>query len=175
MASVKKVLEVLYRMKEGEPCKTKDWDTRVVPQTVRRILKKHELENKWDKKSFMNHDLALADRFFEAGLELAEVIGIHCTDLETVVHFSRNEILRNLKDSKEELFLGTGADRVVLRARRVEDKTKPLYCAPLAIQIDEEIYLPLTEGIVSSRSVDILQGPSIEYHLRESGVYRNAF
>lgn len=40
MASVKKAVEMLQRIKDGESCTTKkDWDNKIVPQTLRAILK----------------------------------------------------------------------------------------------------------------------------------------
>lgn len=76
MASVQYLTEMLARIKDGEPCTTKEWDSRRVPMTVMQILKKHDLTKKFNPDVPVNQDLALADRFFEAGLELAEVIGI---------------------------------------------------------------------------------------------------
>ena len=40
MASVKKVTEMLYRIKEGETVTTRDWDNKIGPGTVKKILKK---------------------------------------------------------------------------------------------------------------------------------------
>ena len=162
MASVKYLTEMLARIKEGEPCSTKEWDSIRVPTTVMRILKKHELMKKFNPAVPVNQDLKLADRFFEAGLELAEEIGIQCTDTETVVHFSRKELLDALKAAPSQITLGSGPDRVTMYARHPEDPTKPTYCVSLAIQIDEEIYLDLVSGLIRYRGVDFLIGPSID-------------
>lgn len=162
MASIKKIVQMMERVKNGPPCKTEDWDYKIIPKTVREILKKYDLIGTYNPETPVNQDMELADRFFEAGLELAERIGLHCTDTQTQILFSKDELLRALKEAPEELVLGTGTDQVILRARGVEDKTPPLYCAALSIQIDEEIYLPLVEGLVSSRSIDMLQGPSLD-------------
>ena len=81
MASVKKVTEMLHRIKEGESVGTREWDNKIVPQTVRKILKKYDLLKTYNPDVPVNQDLELADRYFQAGLELAETIGIHCTCL----------------------------------------------------------------------------------------------
>ncbi|MEL7610187.1 MAG: monomethylamine:corrinoid methyltransferase [Bacillota bacterium] len=162
MASVKKIVETLSRIREGESCTAKDWDNKVLPHTIRGLLKKYELGKTYNPAVCVNQDMELADRFFQAGLELAEVLGVFCTDTETILRFSKGELLQALKEAPEELELGFGIDRVLLKARRPEDTTKPLYCASLSIQIDEEIYVPLVEGLIASKSIDILQGPSID-------------
>ncbi len=162
MGSVKNSVEMLARIKEGESCAAKDWDNRMVPRTVREVLKKYGIEKTYNPDVPVNQDGALADRFFEAGLELAEVLGVYCTDTSTILRFSKRELLEALKNAPSELVLGTGADRVVLKARAPEDKTKPLFCTSLSIQIDEAIYVPLVSALIGSRSIDILQGPSID-------------
>lgn len=149
MASVKKVTEMLYRIKNGESMTTTEWDTKVVPQTVRSILKKYDLVKTYNEKVPVNQDAELADRFFQAGLELAETVGIHCTDSETVVKFSRKEILDAVKEAPSEIKFGCGTDQVTIKSRGVSDPVKPLYCASLSIQIDEDIYPTLVEGLVS--------------------------
>ena len=104
----------------------------------------------------------MADRYFEAGMELAETLGIHCTDTETVIKFSKKELKEALKEAPQELQMGSGTDRFIMKARGVEDKTKPVYATSLAIQIDEDIFPPLVEGLVQYKNIDILTGPSID-------------
>lgn len=162
MASVRYLTEMLERIKEGEACSGRDWDNKIVPKSVKKILKKYELAGTYNPEIPVNQDLELADRFFEAGLELAETIGVQCTDTETVVKFSRQELLDALKQAPEELILGTGPDQVTLKARTPEDKTKPLFCTSLSIQIDEDIYAELVSELIRYKNIDILQGPSID-------------
>ena len=162
MTSVKKAVEMLQRFRDSESVAQKDWDNKIVPQTVRSILKKYELQKTYNPDIPVNQDMELADRFFEAGLELAETIGVFCTDTETVLKFSREELLQGLKEAPSELVLGSGSDRVVLKARAPEAETEPLFCTSLSIQIDEDLYVPLVENLVGSKSIDILQGPSID-------------
>ena len=89
MASVRYLTDTLARIKDGDPCSTRDWDNKVVPRAVKKILKKYALMGTYHPDIPVNQDLALADRYFEAGLELAELIGVQCTDTETVIRFTR--------------------------------------------------------------------------------------
>lgn len=162
MISVKQAAELLNRFKEGETVATKDWDNKILPQTVKKILKKYDLKGTYNAKIPINQDMELADRFFEAGMELAEILGIHCTDTETVVKFSRKEIENALKQMPEEVVMGSGSDRITLAPRGVEDKKPPRFCTSLSIQIDENIYPALVSELVKYKGIDILQGPSID-------------
>jgi methylamine--corrinoid protein Co-methyltransferase len=162
MVSVQSVTEMLARIKEGESCTEKEWDTKVIPRTVKKILKKYDLMKTCNPDLPVNQDPELADRFFQAGLDLAEEIGILCTDTETVIHFSKEELLSALAQAPSSLNLGWGQDQVVLKARTPEDKTKPLYSTSLAIQIDEEIYTELVSELIRYKGIDMLCGPSID-------------
>lgn len=162
MASVRRLTEMLYRIKEGESCKGRDWDNKILPRTVREILKKYELAGTYNPKIPVNQDMELADRFFKAGLELAETLGIFCTDTESVIKFNKKELLYALEQAPSELKLGRGADQILLKARAPEDKVEPIFCTSLSIQIDEEIYPELVSGMLTHKNIDMLQGPSLD-------------
>lgn len=162
MSSLVRLVEMLKRTKSGKNCTVKEWEQKVIPQKVRAILKKYELEKTYNPETPINQDLDLADAFFNAGLELASTIGLLCTDTETVINVSREEILESLKSAPSKLILGEGSDYVVLKARKPEDSVPPLFCGSLSIAIDEDMYVKLVEGIVKNNNVHILQGPSID-------------
>lgn len=162
MASLEKLVQMLDRAKNGPSCRVSEWDQRVLPKKVREILKRYELVKLFNPETPVNQDLELADRFFEAGLTLASELGVLCTDTETIIELSKEEILEAIKYAPSELTIGKGNDTRILKARSVEDKTPPLFCTSLSIQVDEELYVPLVQGLVSYKNIDILQGPSID-------------
>ena len=43
MASVRYLTEMLERIKEGEACSGRDWDNKIVPKSVKKILKKYSV------------------------------------------------------------------------------------------------------------------------------------
>lgn len=160
--SLKKLVEMMERFRHGEPCSEKDWDMKILPRAIREVLKDHGLDNQFNPENPINMDMELADRYYEAALVLLEKIGIFNPDTETRVRFSRQEIIDSLNAATDSLEIGLGKDRVVLKARRPEDDAAPLYCASLAIQTDEELYIPLVHGMIANPNVNILQGPSID-------------
>jgi methylamine--corrinoid protein Co-methyltransferase len=162
MASLKKMVEMLHRAKEGPACTEKEWEQKVIPETNRRYLKKYELERKYNPETPVNQDLELADRYFEAALEMAAEMGLLCTDTETIIKVSREEILRALSDAPDHLVLGLYRDQIVLKARTPEDPTPPVFTGPLCIQVSEELFVPIAEGILRSKKVRMQEGPSID-------------
>lgn len=162
MASIKKAVEMLQRAKEGPACTVKEWEYKVIPETNRKYLKKYDLAGTYNPKTPVNQDPALADRFFQAGLEMAEEIGLLFTDTESVIKVTRAEILQAMSDAAKHLVLGEGRDQIVLRARRPEDKIPPIFTGPLCIQVSEDLFVPIAEGILRSRKVHMQEGPSID-------------
>ena len=162
MASLEKLALMLQRAKDGEPCTLREWETKVLPQTVKKILKKYDLERTFNKDEPVNQDLELADRFFTAGLELAAEIGLMCPDTESTIRLSREEILEAVEAAPDHLTIGEGNDRITIHARRPEDPIPPVLGGPLAIQVSEELYVPITAGILKSWKVRVQEGPSID-------------
>ena len=162
MASLIKMVEMLHRAKEGPACTEKEWEQKVIPEINKRYLKKYDLEKKYNPDTPVNQDAELADRFFEAGLEMAAELGLLCTDTETIIKVSKTEIIQALNDTPDHLVLGKGRDQIVMRAREPEDSKPPVFTGPLCIQVSEELFVPIAEGILKSNKVRMQEGPSID-------------
>ena len=157
-----KLVEMLQRAKDGPACSVREWEIKVIPQTVKKYLEKYDLEHTFNKDVPVNQDLALADRFFEAGLELAVEIGLLCPETETVIKVSKEEILQAIEEAPDHLILGEGEEQISIRARSPEDPIAPIFGAPLGIHVSEDLYLPITEGILKSRKIRFHCGPSLD-------------
>jgi methylamine--corrinoid protein Co-methyltransferase len=162
MASLQRMVQMLHRAKEGPACTEKEWEHKVIPETNRKFLKKYDLEKKFNPNTPVNQDLKLADRFFEAGLDMAVEMGLLCTNTETVIKVTKDEILQALRDTPDHLVLGQWRDQIVMKARKPEDKNPPVFTGPLCIQVSEDLFVPIAEGILKSRKVRMQEGPSID-------------
>lgn len=89
MKSHTRLLTVLDRMDNGPVMEEKDFD-KLLSKTVKKLIRKYEL--KYDRNDAICTDDDLADRFFQAGLELACTTGVYCTDTHTQMLFSEEEI-----------------------------------------------------------------------------------
>lgn len=162
MHSLKRLVEMMERAKKGPSCTEQDWNQKVVPETNRRYLKEYDLEHRFNKETPVNLDMELADRFFEAAMEYAVEIGLFCPDTERIIHVSKAEILQALSDAPDHLVLGKFDDRITMRARRPESDIPPIFAGPLCIQVDEDLFVPIAEGILRSKKVRIQEGPAID-------------
>lgn len=162
MSSSVKVLKSLEKARTGERCTEKQWDYELVPSVINDIVKKYNLQQTCDINKPVNEDMELADRFYQAGFEAALRLGFLCTDTETIIKVDEEELQRNLKLVPASFTVGEGEEQVTVKARRPSDGQPPVYAGPLSIQMNEEYYVPVAQGILSSRLVDIQEGPSLD-------------
>ncbi len=155
-----RLMDVLDRAHKGPICKPFDWDTRVIPGTITAKLKEFGLEKTCDPNNPVNQDLALADRFFEAGMQVATEVGMLCVDTQRVIKFTREELAAGLEAAPSQFTLGEGDQVAHFKHRGLEDPTPPIWVSPLSIAVDEDVFVPLVEGIASLPEVDCLEGPS---------------
>ena len=157
-----RLLELLDKAHEGPVYRDKDWNLRALPQALARSLQKHGLARTCQPQDPVNTDDDLADRFFQAGLDVAVETGLLCSDTNRAITFGREELLAALAQAPEEFWLGEGEQRVHYRRRAVEDPTPPVWTAPLSIAVSESLFVSMVEGIARLPVVDALQGPSLE-------------
>ncbi|MCL4458450.1 MAG: monomethylamine:corrinoid methyltransferase [Chloroflexi bacterium] len=160
--SVFTILDILDRAHTGPLCAVKDWDMRVIPPRVAEKLKDYHLQGTCTPEHPINSDDALADAFFKAGFELAVEVGMLCLNTERVIKVSEDELRSAIQRAPRELPVGEGRETVILRARQPEDPHPPAFTAPLGIVVSEDLWVPLMQGIVQNREVDIAQGGSLE-------------
>jgi len=159
---VQLILHYLDKAFEGPVIPMKEWDTKIIPKTVKGILKKYNLQGTLDMENPINQDPELADRFFQAGWELALELGLYCEDTERVIKVTEEELLECMRNYQSCNILGEGQDQVVMYPRKPESPIVPLVAASLGIVCSEKNYLPLVQGIVKyNKLVDVLHGPTL--------------
>lgn len=148
-------LEIIDRSDSGEYISEENWDLEKVAMTCMRLVSQYDL--KWDKQTLVPDDPALADRLFEAGLALAVEIGAYNRSSERILRFERDELETALRDMKQTISMGRGADERVLFARQIEDSRPPLVWAgnPGAPH-PEALFLPAVLSWAQEPIVDLI-------------------
>lgn len=162
MEKQRKILNTLDKARLGERVSMTDWDRKIVPRTLKEIAKKYDLLKTCDPANPINTDDELADRFFQAGWEAALRLGFYCPDTESIIKIDEDELKIEFAKAPGQVTFGQGIEACTVTARKPEDTLAPKFCAPLSIQMDEELYIPLVEGIVSSKLIDMQEGPSLD-------------
>ncbi len=157
-----RLMQVLHRAHHGPVCETFTWDTQVIPQTIVANLRKYGLLKTCNPADPINQDDALADRYFQAGMDTAVEVGLLCLDTQRRIIFDRDEILAALEAAPAEFTLGEGNEIAHFRHRGLDDPTEPVWVCPLSIAMTEDLFLPVLEGIARVPQVDCIEGPSVE-------------
>ncbi|HLB46007.1 MAG TPA: monomethylamine:corrinoid methyltransferase [Anaerolineales bacterium] len=157
-----RVLQVLDKAHGGPVHLDKDFNLKIIPQSLARATQKYGLAKTCDTENPVNTDDDLADRFYQAGFDAAVEIGLMCKDTNRCITFTREEIEAALKEASREFWLGEGNQRVRYAHRAPEDPTPPVWTVPLSIAVTEDVFVPLVEGLARIPQVDALEGPSLE-------------
>jgi len=157
------LLEVIDRAMTGPYCTESDFEMKVLYPKIKELVKKYDI--KYDSENPVPADDALADRVFQAGMDLYEAVGFYCPDTERIVKFSRKEIIEALEEAPSEARIGEGKDRKVLKARRPESSETP-FCwigALGAAVSSEELYASIMEAYASFMPLaNGITAPSLE-------------
>mgnify|MGYP001828740765 FL=1 len=136
---------------------------RFVPK-LSEIIERYKI--KWDKETIVNTDNDLADRVFQAAVDLFVEAGAYCPDTNRVMEFSREEVLRAIEQAPREARFGEGREAKTMFGRGVDEDSVPwVHVGGGIYTTDEKIYLDTVEGLASINIVNSLSVPSI-LHLR---------
>ena len=123
------LLEIAERSQKGPIMEEKEWDLALF-RTVTELVSKYEikipesLDGTW-----FNTDDSLADRAFQAALDLLTEVGGYCISTNRVVQFSREEITQAIREGPDHVIMGEGRDQRVFGQKKIEG-TEPLNLCP---------------------------------------------
>ena len=162
-------LDILDRGLTGQYCSEKEWNMRFFPSVINKALKKYELQNTCNSKIPINFDDELADRFWEAGLEVATEVGMLNTSTERIIKFTREEIITGLNRACGFWRAGWGRDAVDVVPRVPEDSRPPItVLGPIGDLLSEELFIPIHQSSAQNWSLDgISTGVLATVHGRE--------
>jgi methylamine--corrinoid protein Co-methyltransferase len=156
--------EVVDRCSRGERMKEPDYDA-LLWKNVSELTKKFDI--RCDTENVIPSDDALADRAFEAGVELFLRMGFYCLDTKRVVRFTRDELEERLASAPGVYEWGAGKDRGVTHARRVEDTRDPSFVASgLGVPVPQDIFVKVCQAIAAVPLADAFCGVSLQNTFR---------
>ena len=128
----------------GEYMKEADFD-RKVSVLANRIVKKHDI--KFDPEQIIPADDDLADRVWQAGVELFLELGVYCKDTGRIIKFSEKQLKWALNHAATSVTYGQGPDLRTMTHRKVED-SKPPFCAntPVGCSVAEERFVAMVQS-----------------------------
>ena len=156
MKSHTRLLDILDRMDNGPVMDEKDFD-KLITKTVRKMIKKYDLHYNPDEAIITSDDVA--DRFFQAGLEVALTCGVYCTSTHSRMIFTQDEIEQALRWSPAELTIGSGLDKHTIYSRTPEDIRVPtIVGGGFGTPIPEEYFSVVMESYAKEPVIDSIVG-----------------
>ncbi len=163
MRNYTRLMDILDRVENGPIVEETLWDMQLVPEAVNGLLKKYQIKMKSPAEEIVSSDNDLADRLFQAGLELVEELGAFCVSTSRRIQFSQTEILDALEVAPIEVTLGDGNDRHTEKKRRVEDPAFPtIKGGGVGTPLPEELYLAITQSYAQEPLVDAVINCTME-------------
>ncbi len=138
--------DVIGRSQSGPLIKEKEFDLQL-GRIAKQIVEKYEI--KYDPQQVVPSDDDLADRVYQAGLDLFLEAGIYCRDTGRLMKFTREEVEASLKYAPKTVTYGQGRDEAVMSYRSIEDP-KPPFClmTPVGTPVAEERFVPMVQSYV---------------------------
>lgn len=144
--------EVVRRSEKGPYIKEEEFD-RKVGSTASSIVKKYDIQ--YDPEQIVPADDDLADRLYQAGLELFLELGVYCRDTSRLIMFSREEVEWALKHAPTSVAYGQGEDVRVMTHRSIEDSALPFcLCTPVGCMVAEERFVAMVQSYAQEPLAD---------------------
>jgi methylamine---corrinoid protein Co-methyltransferase len=162
MRNAVRLVDVLDRMENGPIVEEEEFDMNMIPDTISALQEKYDLYLPADGPIVPSDD-ALADRVFEAGLELAETVGVYCTDTGRRMTWSKKEILDGISIAPSSLEVGTFPDAHRQMKRWPEDfRPITIKGGPVGTPLPEHLFLPIQQSYAQEPLVDLMIDGSLE-------------
>jgi len=160
------LVEIMKRAQSGPYIKEKDFELALIKR-IRKLVKEYGI--KYDANTLVPADDDMADRVFEAGLQLFVEFGVYCQSTERQILFSRDEVVDLLAQARSSVVLGTGKDAVVMRHRGVEDPTPAMMLSgPTGTPASEKYHPLILLSCAQEPLVDCLGAGSVSTYLGEN-------
>jgi methylamine--corrinoid protein Co-methyltransferase len=109
----------------------------------------------YDPEQVVPDDDDLADRLYQAGVDLFLEQGVYCRDTECLMTFTREQVEWALKHAPSSVIYGQGRDVRVMRSRGVEDPGPP-FCnmTPVGTPVAEERFVAMVQSYAQEPLAD---------------------
>ncbi len=151
--------DFIRRTEEGEIVDEKDFD-RKIGTVAAEMVKKYGI--RYIPEDPVPSDDSLADRVFEASLELFTRLGIFVMDTRKVVYFTREEAVEALASAPSTVTYGSGNEVVCVPHRTVEDPRAPVvFFSAVGTPVEEEDFVTVCMSYAQEPLADTYSGPLI--------------
>jgi len=158
-----RLLDVLDRSASGPIVEESEWDMMLVPNAVAKVKQEYHINFDDLDGVLVPSDDDLADRVYQAGLDLAISLGAYCVSTSRRMQFNRDEILTALAHAPIAVTYGQGLDQHTERKRKVEDVARlTIKGGGVGTPIPEEFYLAVHQSYAQEPLIDVMINCTLE-------------
>jgi methylamine--corrinoid protein Co-methyltransferase len=151
--------DFMRRTETGQIVKESDYDKKI-GELAAGVVKKYDIYYTPDDP--VPSDDGLADRLFEAAVELFIELGIFVMDTRRVVYFNEEELAEALSNAPEKVIYGSGNEQVIVPHREVEDPQDPVvFFSAVGTPFPEEDFVKACQSYAQEPLADTFSGPLI--------------
>jgi methylamine--corrinoid protein Co-methyltransferase len=161
MRNAGRLIDILDRMENGPVTSERDFDMKMIAARTKELVKEYGIT--FDKVNLVNTDDGMADRCFEAGLNLAEEAGLFCTSNGRRLTWTRREILDTIKWAPTSVVIGAGHDAHREYRRSPEDPAPPtIIGGPIGQPMPEDLFVPMMQSYIQEPIIDTVITGTLE-------------
>ncbi len=150
---------LVERSENGPFCKEADYDLGLA-RRVADLVSKYDI--RFDRQVLVPDDDGLADRVYQAGMDLIEEIGVYNQSTERRLLFTRREIEEAVAAAPNAVTLGNGKDAILERHRGIEDQTPcRMHSGPTGTPTSERYHPLILQSCAQEPLVDCLGHGSV--------------
>jgi len=155
-----RLIDNLARTESGPIVDEKEFDTKIVVQAIKNVVERYAI--KYDKSCVVPADDDLADRVFQAGLDLAIELGVFCQDTNRRILWTRNELEDGIRFCPESVTFGEGVDAARVQARQPDEDSKvAITGGPIGVSVPESVYPALMMSYAKEGVFDGIDAPTL--------------
>ncbi len=156
---------ILDRSENGIFMKENAYDLALARKTIE-LVRKHGI--KFDRSVVVPADDAMADRLYEAGMELFLDMGVYNQSTERCIHFEREEVEYAVAEAPAAITMGCGKDARQVRHRKVETGEPCIvHSGPTGTPTSERYHPLILYSCAQEPLVDVLGGGSVSTYMNQ--------
>ena len=154
---------IVQRSENGPYMKEADYDL-ALSKAVARLVKEYKIS--YDPQVLVPSDDDLADRVYQASVDLFLEMGVYNQSTQRRIMFTREEVEEAVAAAPSTLVLGTGKDAIIERHREVEGMEPCcMHSGPTGTPTGEEYHALILQSCAQEPLVDCLGHGSVSTYL----------
>ncbi|NPE27981.1 monomethylamine:corrinoid methyltransferase [Methanococcoides sp. SA1] len=161
--------QIVDQMLNGKKIEEREHE-RLLYETNLYLVEKYDIH--FDKEEMVPSDQNMADRVFEAAIDLMEEVGVYSIDTGRVIELTREEIVSGIRNTKEPYDIGEGLDAKTIVFREVAEDSIPIIIGgPCGAPVSIESYIQIHRSYAKLNAINALAPASI-YETSGSTYYK---